>query len=202
MEVYMNTFEAIEKRRSIRHFLDTPVNPELVLKALDAARMAPSGHNRQPWRFVIVDTRSKKGLVEAFLAGIEHGEDNAALSHHEEYRIDTVRNTCRIIEEAPVNLLVLNTYGNSQRPTHSLYEKLIDMTVQQSLGAAIENFCLAARDLGLGTLWIGHIMAAHKEVCRWLDTSDQLAAAIAVGHPIKWPLIRPRKTMEEIVTWI
>jgi nitroreductase len=50
----MEVFEAILKRRSIRKYLDKPIEKEKIIKILEAARWAPSGGNRQPWRFIIV----------------------------------------------------------------------------------------------------------------------------------------------------
>jgi len=58
----MNVFEAIAARRSIRGYLDKPVEPEKLTRILDAARRAPSARNRQEWKFVVVrekETRQK-----------------------------------------------------------------------------------------------------------------------------------------------
>lgn len=54
----MELFEAIRTRRSIRRFSDKPVAEELLEKALDAAMMAPSAGNGQPWHFVVVTDRA------------------------------------------------------------------------------------------------------------------------------------------------
>ncbi len=58
----MNTFEAIAARRSIRGFQDKPVPRALIEQVLQAAVQAPSGKNRQPWRFVVVEGRVHAGL--------------------------------------------------------------------------------------------------------------------------------------------
>jgi hypothetical protein len=58
--VVMNTLEAIEQRRSIRKFKDTPVSDEQLQTILQAAVQAPSGKNRQPWRFVVVKSEEKR----------------------------------------------------------------------------------------------------------------------------------------------
>ncbi len=55
--------EAIETRRSIRHFRPDDVPDELIEQMLEAARLAPSGSNMQPWRFVVIrDEEVKKEL--------------------------------------------------------------------------------------------------------------------------------------------
>jgi nitroreductase len=54
----MDILEAIQTRRSIRVFTDQPVSPDLVRQILQAAMMAPSAGNAQPWQFLVVDDRS------------------------------------------------------------------------------------------------------------------------------------------------
>jgi len=49
--------KVLRKRRSIRSYKDTPVNKELIIKVLEAARIAPSGGNRQPWHFIVVQNK-------------------------------------------------------------------------------------------------------------------------------------------------
>ena len=62
----MNLYEVIKSRYSVRSYLDRPVEQEKLDRILDAARLAPSGSNRQPWKFVVVrDTETRKKLVLA-----------------------------------------------------------------------------------------------------------------------------------------
>ncbi len=61
----MDTFEAILKRRSIRKYLDTPVEDEKINRILEAGRWAPSASNRQPWHFIVVrDAETRKDLAD------------------------------------------------------------------------------------------------------------------------------------------
>jgi len=200
----MTNFEAIEKRRSVRHFLDKPVEKEKILKALDAARLAPSGHNEQPWRFVVVDSPQKKReMIDIFEKGIESGENMARVLPYEGYNSSGIKYTIGVMREAPVNVLVFHTAGfNFDVKQDDLFGKLNFLTDQQSIGGAIENFALAACEMDLGTLWIGHIVPAYEEIRLWLNTHDLLVAAISVGYPAKWPSPRPRKSLDSIVSWI
>jgi nitroreductase len=59
----MEFSEALEKRRSIRKYKDTPIPRESILKVLEAARIAPSAAHRQPWHFVVVQDKEKRELV-------------------------------------------------------------------------------------------------------------------------------------------
>jgi nitroreductase len=58
--------EVLEKRRSIRKYKDAPVPKEKILKMLEAARIAPSASNRQPWHFIVVENKETiKKLAKA-----------------------------------------------------------------------------------------------------------------------------------------
>lgn len=62
----MNVTEAIKKRKSVRNYLDKPIENEKLMSVLEAGRLAPSACNRQEWRFVIVrDSGIRRKLVEA-----------------------------------------------------------------------------------------------------------------------------------------
>jgi len=62
----MNVYEAVRARRSVRTYQDKPVPQEVLTRIMDAARMAPSGGNRQPWKFVVVtDIGTRRKLAEA-----------------------------------------------------------------------------------------------------------------------------------------
>ena len=64
----MNVFEAIKNRYSCRSYKTEPVPEEKLKKVLEAARLAPSAHNAQEWKFIVVkDTQKKKKLAEAAL---------------------------------------------------------------------------------------------------------------------------------------
>lgn len=62
----MNVFDAIQTRKSVRHYLDKPIETEKLAAVLEAGRLAPSASNRQEWRFIIVrDPATRKKLAEA-----------------------------------------------------------------------------------------------------------------------------------------
>jgi nitroreductase len=71
----MDVFEAIQKRKSVRSYESTPVPKETLAKLLEAARMAPSARNMQPWHFIVVTDSEKrkelsKGIYAKFLANV------------------------------------------------------------------------------------------------------------------------------------
>ena len=119
----MQTLEAIRKRCSLRaHLCDKPVEPEKIEAVLEAARLAPSARNSQPWRFVVVQGRD---AVRELVRGAFMGPGS-------------------IIELAPV--IIVGCARPDDDVTHD--EKpyyLFDM------GMAMQNMLLAATDLGLVT---------------------------------------------------
>lgn len=124
----METLEAINQRRSIRKYLDKPVEFEKITTIIDAARKAPSAGNLQDWNFIIV---TEKQLIR-----------QVASYSVEQYWIQT----------APVLIVVC---GLPEK--HEIYYGLRGKRLYnvQDCAAAIENILLTATDLGLGTCWIG-----------------------------------------------
>lgn len=77
----MEVFEAINKRRSIRKYLETQIPQEVLEKILHAGRLAPSAKNQQPWRFVVVtDKEVKEKLVPACVNQAMVGEAGAVIA--------------------------------------------------------------------------------------------------------------------------
>jgi F420 biosynthesis protein FbiB-like protein len=188
----MNTLEAIAQRRSIRKYKDTPVSDETIVKLLNAAIQAPSGKNRQPWRFIVVKQDKRPEMVRIMREAIEALKAQGMDTGSSEW-------TARIMEQAPVTIFVFNTYEeNEDREGTSL----MDVVDVQSIGAAIQNLLLAAQDLGLGTLWICDVFYAYEELCAWLGETHQMIAAVALGYPDEQPRARPRKSVNEVTRWL
>jgi nitroreductase len=189
----MNTFDAIASRRSIRKFQDKQVSDEIIRRILGAAILAPSGKNRQPWRFIVIKEDKREQMVAVMRAGIQkhkvHGENTGSSE-----------NSARIMEAASVTVFVFNPYEDNRgrRSTRGLMN-IVDV---QSIGAAIQNMNLAARDLGIGALWICDIFYAYDELCRWLDQKNQMIAAVSLGYPDEQPAARPRRSLDEVTIWL
>ena len=65
----MEVKDAINKRRSIRDYEDTPVPEDKLLKVLEAARLAPSGGNSQPWKFIVVKEAKRRQQLSKAASG-------------------------------------------------------------------------------------------------------------------------------------
>lgn len=188
----MNTLDAIAARRSIRKFKNTPLPEELLQKILLAGTQAPSGKNRQPWRFVVVKEEKRAEMLRIFRQGINHartgGED-----------IGSSPWSANVMEQAPITVFVINPEGQPPWLAHSIDQNFSDVVDIQSIGAAIQNMLLAAQDLGIGSLWICDVFYAYEDLMKWLGEKGELIAAVSFGYADESPAARPRKPLSEIV---
>lgn len=187
----MDTLAAITDRRSIRKFQDQKVPRESIEEILELAVKAPSGKNRQPWRFVVLEGKKKDELVEIMGNVIE-------VLNEEGVNTGSCRGTIKAIEQAQAIIFVFNAYSRLEKDYNN-YRWLTDI---QSIGGAIQTMILAAQDLGLGTLWICDVFYADQEICSWLNRDDELVAAVAIGYADESPHPRQRKHWKEITEWI
>jgi nitroreductase len=191
----VNTLDTIAVRRSIRRFKDSPL-PEGVIQAiLTAGTQAPSGKNRQPWRFVVVEGDRRSDMVRVMREGIAklkaQGEDPGGSEW-----------TAHVMEQAPVTVFVFNPNGVHPWLKRSTEQRFMDVVNVQSIGAAIQNMLLAAQDLGIGSLWICDVFYAYEELCSWLGEESQMIAAVSLGYPDERPDARPRKPVSEVARWV
>lgn len=192
---------AIKTRRSIRKFLPRPIAEADILAILESGRKAPSSKNRQPWQYVVVRGKAKEEMLAAFRKGIEREESGSALLPQSRQHIAGARHTADIMAQAPVIVFVINALGKSLMEAMTVEERIYEICNVQSIGASIENMLLTATERGIGSLWIGNIYFAYAELSEWLHSDGQLVAAIAFGYPNEAPRERPRKKMDEMVTW-
>ena len=192
----METLEAMAGRRSIRRFKDEPVTDEQILEVLRAATLAPSGKNRQPWRFVVVRQEKRAEMIAVMRAG---------MGRLEALGVDLGSGpwTLKVMEHAPVTIFVFNQGMVLDATTTMNAEGVVGSSVDvQSIGAAIQNLLLAAHDRGLGALWICDVFLAYEQLCVWLGETHQMIAAVSLGYADEAPAARPRKAVDELTRWL
>jgi nitroreductase len=156
----------IQQRRSIRRFLDKPVDRDSITMCIEAARVAPSADNVQPWRFLIIDDQEiKENLAKEVFSGI--------------YSIS------KFAAQAPVIVVVLakldiiaNRIGKQIQDIHFY---LLDV------GMAGEHFVLQAEELGLGTCWIGWFNIRRARKILDIPRKYKIVSLLALGHYEKRP---------------
>jgi nitroreductase len=167
----VNFLDLVNKRQSVRKYLDKPVEREKIEHCLEAARLAPSANNSQPWNFIVIDDPKLKEAVAR-------------------NTFDRVISFNRFSLQAPVLILIL-----SERPSFFSRVGSIVKGKQFSLidiGITAEHLCLQAVEEGLGTcmlLWFN-----EKGVKKVLNIPSQIRVEliITMGYP-ESNQIRPKK---------
>jgi nitroreductase len=162
----MEVDEAVRGRRSIRKYSDKHVPLQIVREVLEAGMWAPSAKNGQQWRFTVLTGSSKKELTMLFRHELEKLSEKIGMAW-----IGSSFNSCRVMEEAPVLIMVWNSNEVEQLEKSSL----------QSVAAAIQNMLLKSYSAGLGSLWICDIYCAAKALTNYLGKPWKLVAAVTLG---------------------
>lgn len=192
----------IESRRSIRKFQSQEVPKETIERLIAAARLAPSGTNKQPWKFIVYRGNAKQAFVTKMAEGLAREKTGADMVLPDSrWGLPDARNTLRIMAEAPNIIAVLNTCGKSILSPLTRDQRVTEIVDSLSIGAAIENMLLQAEQEGIATLWIANTCFAYPELVDYIGTEHQLIGAIAIGYAAESPAARPRKSMAEIIEY-
>lgn len=195
--------EAIEQRRSIRRFKPDPVDDGHIASLLDAARLAPSGCNAQPWRFKVVkDKEMRSRLAEAAYGQTFIAEAPvvivccADIKGYLDGTVSGAQDLGRIgaVEDRVVEIILKRT---DQLRTMGMAE--LGPTLALNVAIAIEHMALRALDFGLGTCWVRLVDGQKiKEFFGW-DDSIYVVALLVVGYPDESPEPRMRMSIEDIL---
>ena len=157
----MPVHELIAQRKSIRLYLDKPVEREKILECLEAARLAPSADNVQPWRFLVIDDPE---LKEKFSKEVFSG----------------IYSATKFAAKAPVLILILarldiiaNRIGKQIQGVNFY---LIDV------GIAGEHIVLQAEGLGLGTCWIGWFNSRKARKVLDIPKKYKIVSLLSMGY--------------------
>ena len=177
--------------------------PEDVLKKiLEAGIIAPSAKNRQPWKFIVAVGDKKEEICALMEKGIAKQKKSRLMPEKFKKGLASAENTLRIMHEAPVLVLIMNTHSGDPYKPVMFGKRVSEIHDSLSIGAAVENMCLQATELGIGSLWIGNTVFAHSEITEYLGTKDQLSCALSLGYANETPSGRPRRPFEETVEFL
>ncbi len=200
------TMKAIQDRRSIREFTPEPVSDQELDMILEAARLAPSGENAQPWRFIIVKNealRNKMGAIAGGGSGRRFTAEFVTKKMQERFanlQDETKKKAAfekltsgqvsAFMAEAPVNIVVCGK------------KDVWDMPYDTS--AAIENILLMVTGLGLGACWVIAPCIDIRDEERMkalleIPEGYKAVSVISVGHQTRVHRPRPRLPINEIV---
>jgi nitroreductase len=191
------TLRSIRDRRSVRNFLDTPVTEEELTTILEAAHQAPSAHNQQSWKFIVVKGVKKSELVSLICDKADSfPKPSCAL----------LRMASRSIASAPVVIAVANTGELISRGTElfkvekGVAHDFFRIMEIQSSAAAVQNLLLAATSLGLSTVWLGVLVLIKSDILRFLgEPEGEFMAVVPLGHASRSGSAGPQKHPLELV---
>ncbi len=187
----------IRERRSIRRFEDRPVPRPVLERLLQAACWAPSAHNRQPWRFIVLaGAEDKQRLAEAMAARLRadlraDGWDEATVNRD-------VERSCQRLTSAPTVILVCLSMGGADSYPDERRQSFEYLMAVQSVAMAAQNLLLAAHAEGLGACWMCAPLFCQDTVREVLDLPDdhEPQGVIIVGYPAE----ARQKTREPLET--
>ena len=191
-----NLHDVIRQRRSIRRFSSKAVPKALILAVLEAAGWAPSAHNAQPWRFIILqDANVKRELAQKMADAWAADLAKDGVAAEESKRIERIER----FENAPgLVLSCLTMDGLRKYPDEKRQSYERDLAVE-SLGASLENLLLMAHAVGLGACWYcaptfcKEIVRSVLKIPEWIEPS----ALIVMGYPAESPPVPPKKSLRD-----
>ena len=173
----------IKERFSVRKYEDRPIEQEKLDLILEAARLAPSASNSQPWRFYVVKDKEK---IKALSQKMPLGSQVVINSFIAQAPVVIAATA------APVNLL------------HRIASYLVNKRWYYiDVAIALEHMVLTAWELGIGSCWIGWF--DENKVKKLLDIpkNEEVIDLLALGYPkeTKLPFAKHRKKIEDIVEY-
>ncbi len=176
----MELEKVIATRHSVRKYQNKPVEREKINACLEAARLAPSACNAQPWEFIVIDDpQVKADFAKAAFSGT--------------YKMSAW------VAQAPVIVAAISDKGNFVSRLGGFLRRTEFYLIDH--GIACEHFVLRAWDQGLGTCWIGWLNCEKAGQFFHLPSGKKIEHLIALGYPAPEALqTKPhaRKTLDEI----
>jgi nitroreductase len=194
------TLRSINSRRSVRNFLDKPVSAEDLKALLHAANHAPSAHNKQSWRFIVLKGQKKSELVDFISVKANDFPRPACV---------LLRMASRSIASAPVVIAVANSgelisrgselFKVDKNTGHDFF-RIMEI---QSSAAAVENLLIAAVSLGLSAVWLGVLVLMKNDVLHFLGEPDgEFMAVIPVGYAAREAAGPKKQSLNVVVKYL
>jgi nitroreductase len=182
-----------QNRRSVRNFKPDSIPQKDILKIIDAARMAPTSGNQQPWKFLVVRDKNKiKLMKEACIKGaLDRFDKNGNNTETRDQFRERVTKGFQGYFSAPVYIIIL-TDDKSMYPDYNHWDGPL----------AAGYLMLAARALGYGTVFITDAIPDNvtKEVLQIPDNYSRVCIT-PLGVPVEWPKTPEKKKLEEMISY-
>jgi nitroreductase len=168
----MDLMEAIKTRRSIRKYRETRIPENLLKEVLNAARLAPSADNAQPWKIIVVRDEQMK------------------------HKVTQACNGQKFLIQAPVVLVVC---GIPEEAFQTVGGYMSSHVIDASI--ALDHITLAAHSLGLGTCWVAWFKEEKVKDILGIPEDVRVVALTPLGYPDESPERPSRKNLEELIAY-
>lgn len=188
--------DIIKSRRTIRKYKSGKLSLDLIEKILEAGCWAPSVHNVQPWKFVVVNNDETISSIYEIMVE----KEKTLLAG---FNI-VMKETAKCIVGCPCLIAVYadNSIIKKFSRLGEPYKSIVNICEIQSVSFAMENIMLSAHAAGLGLACLGMALFCEKEINKLLNQSDKMQALLSLGFPGETPSIKKRKPLSEIMTYI
>ena len=169
----------LNQRQSCRSFSDKKVEDEKIIACINAASLAPSACNTQPYHFYIAHTPESVAAVAEFAK---------------------FENLNQWVDTADAFVVITQEHADIPARIHQVTLK--DFR-QYDIGLAIENFCLEATELGIGTCILGAFNEEKLKEKLRITSCKKIALLIALGYPENNEIrTKKRKPLEDVITYL
>jgi len=190
----------VKTRRSVRKFKPIAVSREVVYSILDLATWAPSAHNAQPWRCIVIDDENVKVKLASEMSKVwlsDMFRDGVAKEEAE--KIVRLESWERIIK-SPIVIIVCLTMENMHKYPDRRRQRAEYLMGVQSVAAFIQTLLLSAHYYGLGACWVCAPLFCPNAVRKILGLPKNVEpqAMITMGYADEEPAPPPRKKLKDI----
>ena len=197
----MELSDVIASRRSIRKFREEGISADTVRLLLDAARLAPSGSNLQPSRFIVAQSPTAKEalgrctpykfIVKASVIFVCCADLTAITTRD--------RRMGELLKEGAFEGVDVDMNFTPATPTPVMDGEAVKSYLSMNVAIAVEHIVLKAVDLGLGSCWLARFDRDKVKEYLALDESISPVVLLPVGHPDQSPKARPRFALDKLV---
>ena len=201
MDVRTSVFDNLLTRRSIRRYLPDAVPRDVIERVLTAAVWSPSAHNRQPWRFAVVEQPAQKETLASAMGARLRRDLEADHAPHDVIEKDVTRSYSRITNAPVLIALCLSMADMDTYPDEKRSRAEYIMAVQ-SVAMAGQNLLLAAHEAGLGACWMCAPLFCPDVVRDALKLPEdwQPQALLTMGYPAE-TREKTRRELHDVVLW-
>jgi len=193
--------DVIALRRSIRKFREEDISADTIRLLLEAARLAPSGSNLQPARFIVAQSTTAKEalgrctpykfIVKASVIFVCCADLRAITTRD--------RRIGELMIEGAFEGIDIDINDASITSSPIMDEEAVKAYLSMNVAIAVEHIVLKAVDLGLGSCWLGRFDRDKVRECLKLDERIYPVVLLPVGHPDQSPQARPRLALDKLV---